>query len=116
MRYLGMCTLLFISTLNIFGDEDFQKDVNIVFIQFGNYEQQEKMAKMRLEFLENFGEIKNKLALIKTQTQNEMRKESPNWNEIKKLNREYSRLQEILNKGMADYRYRVQNIQIDIAN
>lgn len=117
MKYLGICTLLFMSTLNIFGDEDFNKEgENVIFIQCLTFEQQKEVARMRAEFLEGFNEIKTQLVLIRTETQKEMRKESPDWNEIKKLNKEYSKLQKILNDGMSDYRYKVQNIQIEITN
>lgn len=115
MKYL-VCMLTFISTLNIFGDEDFIKGKEVVFIHCLTFEQQEEIAKMRTEFLECFNEIKNKMESIKMETQNEMRKENPDWNEIKNLNREYSKLQKVLNEGILEYKEKVQNIQIDIVN
>ena len=117
MKYLGMYTLLFISTLNIFGDEGLSREEeNVVFIQCLTFEQQQEVARMRAEFLEGFNEIKSQLVSIRMETQKEMRKESPDWNEIRKLNREYSKLQEVLNKGIADYKDKVQNIHIEIEN
>ena len=117
MKYLGMYTLLFISTLNIFGDEGLSREEeNVVFIQCLTFEQQQEVARMRAEFLEGFNEIKSQLVSIRMETQKEMRKESPDWNEIRKLNREYSKLQEVLNKGIADYEDKVQNIHIEIEN
>lgn len=71
---------------------------------------------MRTEFLEGFNEVKNQMESIKIETQNEMRKEKPDWNEIKNLNREYSKLQTVLNEGILEYREKVQNIQIEIVN
>lgn len=117
MKYLGICTLLFISTLNIFGDEGFEREEeNVIFIQCLTFEQQQEIARMRAEFLEGFSEIKNQLISIRMETQKEMRKEYPDWNQIKKLNKEYSKLQKILNEGMSEYKYRAQNIQIEITN
>ena len=40
---------------------------------------------MRAEFLEGFNEIKSQLVSIRMETQKEMRKESPDWNEIRKV-------------------------------
>lgn len=115
MKYLGMYALLFISTINIFGEEGSNKEVeNAIFIQCLTFEQQKEMAQIRVEFLEGFNKVKKQLASIRMETQNEMRKESPDWNEIRKLNREYSKLQDVLNKGMADYKSRVQSIQVEI--
>lgn len=116
MKYLGMCTMFFISTLNIFGDENTSKDKDVFFIQCLTFEQQEEIVKMRTEFLECFSEMKNKLVSIKMETQNEMRKENPDWNEIKKLNKEYSTIQKVLNQGMSDYKEKVQSIHVDIVN
>ncbi|WP_300619187.1 hypothetical protein [uncultured Fusobacterium sp.] len=116
MKYLGMCTMFFISTLNIFGGKDTSKNDEVVFIQCLTFEQQEEVVKMRTEFLECFSELKNKLVSIKIETQNEMRKENPDWNEIKKLNKEYSTIQNVLNKGMSDYKEKVQNIHVEIVN
>ena len=117
MKYLGICTLLFMSTLNIFGNEDFGRgEENVIFIQCLTFEQQEEIAKMRAEFLEAFNEIRNQLISIRMETQKEMRKENPDWNEIKKLNKEYSKLQKVLNEGMSEYKNKAQNIQIQIAN
>lgn len=115
MKYLA-CMLMVVSTLNIFGDEDLTKGREVVFVQCLTFEQQEEVAKMRTEFLEGFNEIRNKMISIKMKTQNEMRKENPDWNEIKKLKEEYSKLQNILNEGMLEYKEKVQNIQIEIVN
>ena len=115
MKYLG-CILIFISTLNILGDEDFIKEEEVVLVQCMTFEQQEEIEKMRTEFLEGFNEVKNKMESIKMETQNEMRKEKPDWNEIKNLNREYSKLQTVLNDGILEYREKVQNIQVEIVN
>ena len=53
MKYLGMYTLLFISTLNIFGDEGLSREEeNVVFIQCLTFEQQQEVARMRAEFLD----------------------------------------------------------------
>ena len=66
MKYLGMYTLLFISTLNIFGDEGLSREEeNVVFIQCLTFEQQKEVARMREEFLEVFKEIKSKLFSIR---------------------------------------------------
>ena len=115
MKYLGMYALLFISTIKIFGEEKINKEEeNAIFVQCLTFEQQKEMTQMRVEFLEGFNKIKNQLVSIRMETQNEMRKESPDWNEIRKLNKEYSKLQDVLNKGMIDYKNRVQSIQVDI--
>lgn len=117
MKYLGMCMLLFsISTLNIFGDEEFCDGMNVIFIQNLNAEQQENVAKLREEFLEEFSKIREKIVTIRVETQIEMRKEEPNWNEIKKLNAEYSNLQKILNEGIIDYRNKMQTIHVEFVN
>lgn len=114
MKYLGMCMLLFsISTLNIFGDEDLCESTSIIFVQNLTSEQREEASKMREEFLEEFNEIRNKLISIRAKTQVEMRKEKPDWNKIKKLNVEYSKLQDILNQGISDYKDRMQTIHIE---
>jgi phage regulator Rha-like protein len=117
MKYLGMCILIFsISTLNIFGDEDLCDGVNIIFVQNLTVEQQEEAAKMREEFLQEFNEIRNKIINIRMETQIEMRKEKPDWDEIKKLNREYSKLQNTLNKGILEYKDKMQTINIEVVN
>lgn len=116
MKYLGMCTLMFIFTLNIFGDEDLALDKEVIFVQCLTVEQQEEVVEMRTKFLEGFNEIKRKLISIRLETQNEMMKDNPDWNEIKKLNNEYYNLQQTLNRGMLEYKKKIQNIQIDIVN
>ncbi len=117
MKYLGMSVLLFfISTLNILGDEDFCDGVNVIFIQNLNVKQQKSISEMREKFLENFNEIREKIVVIRVETQIEMRKENPDWNKIKRLNKEYSKLQNSLNEGMEEYKNRIETIQVEFAN
>lgn len=114
MRYLYMYIFIFISTLNIFGDEELLKHEGVIFIDSLTIEQQEEVTEMRTEFLEGFNELKSKLITIRLETQNEMRKDNPDWEEIKKLNSEYYNLQKSLNDGMEEYKKKVQNIQLKI--
>lgn len=114
MKYLVIGILIFvISVPNIFGDEDIGNDTSIVLIRNLNIEQQEEAIQMREELLEDFNKIRNKLTSIRVKTQIEMRKENPDWDEIKRLNAEYSRLQRELSEGLSEYREKMKVIQIE---
>ncbi|WP_300342906.1 MULTISPECIES: hypothetical protein [unclassified Fusobacterium] len=114
MKYLGICILLFtVSKLNILGNERFCDETGIIFIQNLTTQQRDEVTRMRAEFLEEFNVIKKKINAIRMETQMEMRKEKPDWNEIKKLNKEYSKLQNTLDKGVNDYRERMHTINIE---
>ncbi|WP_291258903.1 hypothetical protein [Fusobacterium sp.] len=114
MKYLGICILLFtVSKLNILGNERFCDEIETIIIQSLTIQQRDEVTKMRAEFLEEFNTIKKKINIIRMETQIEMRKEKPDWNEIKKLNREHLKLQNDLDKGVSDYRERMHTINIE---
>lgn len=115
MKYLVKYTIIFsILILNIYGDEDISSNTNIVVIRNLSFEQQEEAIKMREELLEEFTEIRSQLISIRTETQIEMRKENPNWNEIKRLNKEYSQLQKALSEGLLEYKEKMETIQLEL--
>lgn len=114
MKYL--VTFIFtIFSLNIFGDEDYYRRVQIVFVEDLSYEQQQNIIEIREDLLEKTNDIKEKMDTIRYETQNEMIKDNPNWNEIKRLNMEYSRLKRELNEEVLEYKEKIEGMRAKYA-
>lgn len=68
-----------------------------------SYEEIEEMKAIHDEVIEEYNKDKEKIHLLRINIQDEMRKESPNWDRIKILNIEKKRLQSKIEKKISEF-------------
>ncbi|MBR8700207.1 hypothetical protein IX317_000457 [Fusobacterium sp. DD29] len=111
MKYLGVLMLcISLLALKIYSKdkEEGAKHVETLIVQ---NMQDDDISDIRDDLLEKFNDIKTELALVRTQMQTEMRKDTPDWEKIRQMNNEQFRLQNMLAEKMSEYKESVKTLQ-----